>query len=277
MIAPVSAVATVEAPLGVEIRLLDNSNLDVQAEVVRGAFRGTPDAYVDQDDGVDAQAFWAGEWGEPIPSATFAAFFGDELIGLAYVAVGETAPLLGVVAVVPRWKGKRVGAALISACAAGLIGVSHAVTLAVNPDNIGPLHLYVGLGFRLYADGCLATGVVEYTEQAQFDFIFSLFERSLPGVELPLTYGVQPYLNRTMGHRLAGWVLLVITGYRSGVQEIQMTPAQFDLAIALLRPAGAATIYDHPNLQAWEAIRAAGESSGQKYYVAQFGELRKLT
>jgi GNAT superfamily N-acetyltransferase len=272
MIAPVAGVAVVAPPLDVQIRLLDESRLDVQAEVIREAFRGTPDAYVDADDGADAAAFWAGEWGTPIRAAAAGAFVGEELVGVCYVNEGDEFPLVGVVAVVPAWKGKRVGAALLSFSAAALAGVSDAITLAVHPDNVGPLHLYVGMGFRLYADGCLKTGEVQYTELSQFEFIFSLFERSLPGVELPVVYGVQPYINRTMGHRLAGWILLVITGYRSGVAEIPMTPNQFDLALALLRPAGAATIYDHPNLEAWEVIRAEGEASGQTEYVAQFGE-----
>jgi GNAT superfamily N-acetyltransferase len=272
LIAPVCDVAVVAPPPPVQIRLLDETQLEGQAGVIREAFLGTPDAYVDGDDGADAAAFWAAEWGEPIRCATVGAYVGDELIGLSYVCVGEKHPLVGVVAVVPGWKGQRVGAALVSASATRLNGEYEALTLAVHPDNISPLHLYVGLGFRLYADGCLETGTVRYTELSQFEFIFSLFERSLPGVELPLIYGVQPYLNRTMGHRLAGWILLVITGYRSGVSEIAMTPKQFDLALALLRPAGAATIYDHPNLLAWESIRSEGAATQQTHYVAQFGE-----
>jgi GNAT superfamily N-acetyltransferase len=275
MIAPVTGVASVAPPSQVEIRSLDEADLERQAEVIRTAFLGTPDAYQDSDDGADAQAFWAAEWGEPIRKATYGAFVGNELVGLSYVCVASRGPLVGVVAVIPDWTGRRVGAALVSASAAGLVGEYEALTLAVIPDNIGALRLYVGLGFRLYADGCLEVGAVRYTELSQFEFIFNSFEQSLPGVELPVTYGVQPYLNRTVNHRLAGWILLVITGYRGGVREISMTPAQFDLALALLRPAGAATIFDHPNLQAWESIRAAGEVTGLTEYVAQFGELER--
>ena len=67
---------------------------------------------------------------------------------------------------------------------------------------------------------------------------------------------VFPFADTSAGHRLPGWILALVTGRRSGEAVGPMSGSELDPAIALLSPAESATMFDHPNLEAWRSLRA---------------------
>ncbi len=70
--------------------------------------------------------------------------------------------------------------------------------------------------------------------------------------------GVFPFADTSAGHRLPGWILALVTGWRCGGAVKLMSVNELDTAIALLSPA-AATMFEHPDLDAWKSI---SESTG---------------
>lgn len=100
------------------------------------------------------------------------------------------------------------------------------------------------------------------------------FTGQLPGWEPPVAYGAAlvpdgadectfPVVNVGL-HRLPALVLGVVTGRRSGTGTYVLSPAEMRRAVALLAPAEAATLYQHPNLLAWRAMldRLDGGATG---------------
>lgn len=93
------------------------------------------------------------------------------------------------------------------------------------------------------------------------------FTDQLPGWEPPEAYGVAlvprdtadsadwefPVVNVGL-HRLPALVLGIVTGRRSGPGTFELAPDDLRQAVALLAPAEAATMYQHPNLLAWRAM-----------------------
>jgi hypothetical protein len=147
----------------------------------------------------------------------------------------------------------------------------------VDPLNRTELAELVRLGFRLRVDDCVRGDVVEYTTFAQFEQLREMFESSIPDLELPVVCGVDAggfgrYVHASSDHRLPKRILALVTGYRSGVVRVPITIAEFDVAIALLTPARAATIYEHPNLEAWLAIRENIGAASDVAINVQFGE-----
>lgn len=62
--------------------------------------------------------------------------------------------------------------------------------------------------------------------------------------------------NHGNGHELPGVVLGTILGHRSGSRSYTLDLHTFDEAIAALEPAGACDAFEHPNLWAWQRLRA---------------------
>jgi hypothetical protein len=89
----------------------------------------------------------------------------------------------------------------------------------------------------------------------------------MPGWVTPVTYGVTltkpgspevrfPVVNVPV-HELPSLVLGLVTGHRSGSATYELTPSELEAAIALLTPAEAAAMYNHPNLQSWRQLAHA--------------------
>lgn len=234
------------------------------------AYRDSPDpAEPGEDDADEVPRFWAGVYGQPIPELCVGVWSGDQLVAASLVSRQNKRPNVCFLVVEPGRQGQGLGTlALRSSATSALSCDEAAITLFCHPDNCSALRLYANLGFRLYAEGCVTSEGIAYSVQEQFAALHAQFDRNLPDVEVPTTYGVLPYLNRSSDHRLPGRILAAVTGYRSGNVRIPMTQSMLDAAIALLSPAEAATIFEHPNLAAWRAIRREARTE----FVAQFGD-----
>lgn len=90
---------------------------------------------------------------------------------------------------------------------------------------------------------------------------------ALPGWRMPVAYGLGVadaqsdevdwrVTNVRNEHELPAVVLAEVTGYRTGTVGLRLDLATFDAAIARLAPAGTCDHWEHPNLWAWEALRA---------------------
>lgn len=109
----------------------------------------------------------------------------------------------------------------------------------------------------------------------------------LPGWTPPAAYGVAlvpasadssspkwsfPVVNVGWLHRLPALVLGVVTGRRSGTETFELSPAELRRAVELLSPAEAATMLQHPNLQAWRSILQRLDAGAKGQIVAVFIE-----
>lgn len=74
--------------------------------------------------------------------------------------------------------------------------------------------------------------------------------------------------NTSAGHPLPGWILALVTGWRRGESTLEMSVGELDPAIALLSPAESATMFNHPNLEAWRSIRAGADEDTR--FVVRF-------
>ncbi len=91
-------------------------------------------------------------------------------------------------------------------------------------------------------------------------------EQALPGWRAPVAYGLGVVagdgavdwrvVNSPNLHHLPAVVLATVLGYRSGSATYVIEVAALDAAIALLEPAGACDAFEHPNLWAWQRLRA---------------------
>lgn len=278
MIAPTQPRRERVPPAGVRIQRVEDEDRPAQRVVLGAAYATAPGRQEDHDDEADVDQFWDGVWGTPIRSATFGAWLGDSLVGLAYVCDrGETYPLVAELVVLPQEHARGIGAALLSAVIDACRAEGHGgVTLAVHQDNLGAIHLYARMGFALYAEGCLEAGGVVYRTAEQFQMLRHQFDSVLPGLDLPVEYCVRPvgvdgfqqFVNVIALHRLPVRILGMVTGHRSGSACLQASRRVVEDAVLLLGPAEAATIFDHPNLWSW---RRALDTGAERFEVC-FGE-----
>ena len=95
---------------------------------------------------------------------------------------------------------------------------------------------------------------------------------SMPGWTPPAAYALGVALrhgpvewahtNHRGIHGFPAVALSKVLGHRTGSASFPMDLGIFDEAIAVLRPAGACKHYEHPNLWAWEQLRATIEADG---------------
>ena len=90
------------------------------------------------------------------------------------------------------------------------------------------------------------------------------FELAIDGWERPVAHGVGlvpsdapgplpehfPLVNAE-GHLLPGVVVAHVVGHASGTAAYRLTRAQLERAVAMLQPAEACEVYQHPNLWTW--------------------------
>ena len=91
-------------------------------------------------------------------------------------------------------------------------------------------------------------------------------EAALPGWRAPIAHGLGVVVadgvvawrvvNSPNLHQLPAVVWATVLGYRSGSATYVIDEATLDAAIALLAPAEACDAFDHPNLWAWQRLRA---------------------
>jgi hypothetical protein len=90
---------------------------------------------------------------------------------------------------------------------------------------------------------------------------------AMPGWRMPVAYGLGVadgpggeidwrVTNVRNEHELPAVVLAEVTGHRTGTAGLHLDLATFDAAIARLSPAATCDAWEHPNLWAWEALRA---------------------
>ena len=89
---------------------------------------------------------------------------------------------------------------------------------------------------------------------------------ALPDWELPVAYAMGVLgkdgqidfrvTNYRGSHELPAVVLATVLGYRRGSSSYELDLATFERAISQLEPAGACDAYEHPNLWAWQRLRA---------------------
>jgi hypothetical protein len=102
----------------------------------------------------------------------------------------------------------------------------------------------------------------------------------MPGWVTPATYGVVlvqhgstevkfPVVNVPL-HELPSVVLGLVTGQRAGSATYEMTPSELEAAVALLAPAEAGLMYNHPNLWSWQEISRAWEEQPTAQVFAVF-------
>lgn len=93
----------------------------------------------------------------------------------------------------------------------------------------------------------------------------AVMEQALPGWRAPVAYGLGVVgadavdwrvVNSPNLHHLPAVVLATVLGYRSGSATYVIDAATLDAAIARLEPAGACDAFEHPNLWAWQRLRA---------------------
>ncbi|GAA3900412.1 pyridoxine/pyridoxamine 5'-phosphate oxidase [Microbacterium invictum] len=115
--------------------------------------------------------------------------------------------------------------------------------------------------------------------KARQDFI-----DAIPGWRAPTAHGVAfvpgggqaiapghfPLVN-TAEHLLPAAVLATVVGHTAGSAAYALTPQQLDEAIALIEPAEASTVYEHPNLWRWrDHIRPAWQRDPDAQVIAVY-------
>lgn len=289
MIAPAEDVIELSAEFAPQLDIVVNrlraDEADQASAVLVEAYRSSDDSL--DGDGEQLNLFWAGEWGPPVPEATFCArqLPRGHIVGLSLVCLLDGLPLVAHLVVAEPVRRKGVAAALLAASAGGLLAVGiDTVELAVGADNRNALHLYTRLGFRLDAPGCLqrpadARPWIGYTELPAFDGLRASMLAAMPDLDVSPDYVVGmrdaetdqptfPLANTSAGHHLPGWILALVTGWRSGQATIAMSARELDAAIVLLSPAEAATVFDHPNLKGWRSLRRAAAENPK--FVVQY-------
>lgn len=267
------ATSVVIEPLGAD-------RAEEASAVLVEAYRSADDAL--DDDGDQLDLFWIGEWGPPVTSATLCAceVAGGSMVGLSLVCLFERLPLVAHLVVAEPARRTGVAAALLASSARGLMDVGiDTIELAVDANNLSALHLYARLGFRLDAPGCRHRSAdgrpwIGYIGPSAFDGLRSALLDAMPGLEdLPdFVVGLRdaetgdvvfPFANTSAGHRLPGWILALVTGWRSGEAVRPMSGRELDTAIALLSPAESATMFDQPSLEAWRSLRAGAAADAR--------------
>lgn len=106
----------------------------------------------------------------------------------------------------------------------------------------------------------------------------------MPGWKLPAAYGIgildvtgEVVFGKTnVGeHPLPAAVMATILGHSGGSASYRLDAATLDQAIRLLAPAEVCTAYQHPNLEAWRAVRKAIDGGGTAVmvFVGDLGEI----
>ena len=115
------------------------------------------------------------------------------------------------------------------------------------------------------------------------------FAGRMRGWEAPAAYGVVLVPQSRLGtsavhfsvvnvpvHGLPAMVMGLLTGRRSEAGTYDLSPSELDGAIALLAPAEAARMFNHPNLFAWRQIAAdwRRDPSAQAFvvFIADFSD-----
>lgn len=104
-----------------------------------------------------------------------------------------------------------------------------------------------------------------WTTKAEVLAAKDAYELAMPTWQQPDSYalGVEQLdrsvewqvINHPNTHELPAVVLGLVTGHRSGTASHHITTEQLDHAIAMLEPAGACDVWDHPNLWGWQNLR----------------------
>jgi GNAT superfamily N-acetyltransferase len=254
---------------GTEIRQFIDEDRNVVSELLLAAYTGTSESEFDDD--TEVERFLGSTYGPVIPTATVVATDSatDRIVGASLVCVHEERPLVAHVVVHPHVQGRGIAGDLIAASADALARAGHErLYLAVGGKNLNALRTYARLGFALFAEEAIvdADGV-RYETQSCFDTAHSQIDSAVPDLVNAPVFGVGvrragsgveewPFLNTGPEHVLPGRILAVAVGYRSGSARIEISEPTLEAAIALLAPAGAATFYEHPNLNAWKALHA---------------------
>jgi GNAT superfamily N-acetyltransferase len=257
-------------PSGFVIEPLTIDEIEESGALLYAAYQASDDPEPAELD--ELKLFWSGEWGLPIPSATFCVRRVDDgvMVALSVVCASQDGPLIAHLATDEFARRNGLGAALLetSAAALQLLG-EEAMYLAVDAANPGPLRLYARIGFRLYADGCLQNGVVTYTTLEQVAFVEAMIDRAAPTLELPsrvtlhVSYPAAPQsphgVTKELQCRLTKRLLAVVVGYRNGDAEV--TPAHGALAtvIELLSAAEHTHQTDITLLSSFAALKDAGK------------------
>ncbi|OJY49529.1 MAG: hypothetical protein BGP03_13550 [Pseudonocardia sp. 73-21] len=136
-------------PEGLVQRHVAESDVELLGRLMADGYRGTMDD-TGEDDAwhhTEAAATLQGHYGAVLWDASFVAVNGPQLAGTCLVTDGGSHLLLAFAIVVPEWRNRGVGAALIAESARALLGASHVEwTLAVTDDNPAR-RLYERLGF----------------------------------------------------------------------------------------------------------------------------------
>ncbi len=220
----------------------------------------------------EVSRYWSGEWGPPIPSATFCARRTSDgaMVSLSLVCDHDDEPLIAHVGTLPDERGRGLCSHLMGRSAAGLRALERDyVNLAAAAENSLALKLYARLGFRFYAPGAREGDAIWYREPEQFEAATSSIRRAwgvdesyaLPwfGVGLRHPDGSETFsrVNPSGQHAYPGYVLAAVTGHRTGNATYELSLTDLGTAIDLLAPAEASLHYEHPNLAAWRSVRVA--------------------
>ena len=261
-------------------------------QVLVEAYRSVDDSLDDDDQQIDL--FWASEWGPPVRQATFCAVerSSDAIVGLSLLCLLDDLPLVAHLVVAQRARRRSVGAHLLAASARGLIDVGiDTVELAVDAKNRNALRLYARLGFRFDAPGCRHRTVdgrpwIGYSERPAFDALRVAMLQAMPDLDPTPDYiiGLRdtetdrrpvPFGNPSAGHHLPGWILALITGWRSGDATISLSDRDLDTAIELLSPAESAALFEPCDLVAWRSLQ--GKADRDESVVVRFSGARRVT
>ena len=251
------------------IRQFSFADFDETSKVLVDAYAGTTEA--EPDDDQELARFLNNDWGPVAPEATFVAIdpLSRSIVGACLVCHFEDEPLVAHLVVLPGWQGRGIAGSLIRSSADALQANAHPqISLAVSAKNVNALRTYARLGFGLFApEATVSPKGVRYETFDCFEVVFKQIEQAAPDLAPPSIYGVGvkrsgastiqwPFINATADHLFPGRILALVTGWRSGDAEVPVTLSIFDAAIALLTPAGAAPFFEHPNLDAWLALRS---------------------
>lgn len=104
-----------------------------------------------------------------------------------------------------------------------------------------------------------------WTTKAEVLAAKDAYELAMPTWQQPDSYALgveQPdrsiewqVINHPNTHELPAVVLGMVTGHRTGTATHHITTDRLDHAIAMLEPAGACDVWDHPNLWGWQSLR----------------------
>lgn len=140
----------VALPEGLVLRHIVESDGELLGRLMADGYRGTVDD-TGEDDAwhhAEARATLQGHYGSVLWDASLVAVDGSPLAGTCLVTKDGLHLLLAFAIVIPAWRNRGVGAALIADSARALLAASHTEwTLAVT-DNNPARRLYERLGFE---------------------------------------------------------------------------------------------------------------------------------